>query len=154
VIGTPAFSIVVAMKWRRSWSRQFSFTAVRCLTNCLVTQFGFQGAAPAGSSEKTKLERSNFHPGSFCPGLGARDVGSEHFEAVGVEVDPIGAFGLCRTQHRATSCIEERLDESDLSVLEIDLTQAQRGDLAAPSARRYRERQVSVERGIDGRDVS
>jgi hypothetical protein len=52
-----------------------------------------------------------------------------------------------------TFCIEERLDEADLSILEIDLTQAQRVDLAAPRARRYRERQVSVEREIDRRDV-
>jgi hypothetical protein len=37
------------------------------------------------------------------------------------------------------SCIEERLDESDLPILEIDLTEPQRGDLATSRARRYRE---------------
>src|ERR1035441_2523292 len=64
------------------------------------------------------------HAGSFCPGFGTGDVGGEYFKTVRVEVHPVGASGLRRSQHRATFCIEERLDESDLPVLEIDLPQA------------------------------
>ncbi len=48
--GTPAWSISVAMKWRRSWSRNGrSPAARRWRRNALVTRFGFQAVAPPSS---------------------------------------------------------------------------------------------------------
>ena len=113
----------------------------------------FPGLRTCGIVRENEARTVHLQPGRIRPSFGARDVVGEDFKTVRIEVDPVGALGLRWSQHRATFCIEERLDESDLPILEIDLTQAQRGDLAAPSARRYRERQVSVERKIDGRDV-
>src|ERR1039458_418404 len=79
------------------------------------------GLHTCGIVRENKTRAAQFNPGSFCSGFGTGNVGSEHFEAVGVEVHPIGAFGLCRTQDWAALCIKECLDESDLSVLQIDL---------------------------------
>src|ERR1019366_8849377 len=75
-----------------------------------------------GIIRENKAGAVHLQPGSFCPGFDTGDVGREYLKAIRVEVHPIGAFGLCPTQHRAAFCIKECLDKSDLSVVEIDLT--------------------------------
>ena len=58
-IGTPALSISVAMKWRRSCRRNGANPAARrWRTNAFVTRFGFHAVAPP-SSLKMNASRDN-----------------------------------------------------------------------------------------------
>ncbi len=59
-IASPAASISMAMKWRRSWRRcPWSPTSSRMAVNRLVTQFGFHGSTPWASRANTNVSLSH-----------------------------------------------------------------------------------------------
>ena len=58
--GTPAWSISVAMKWRRSCNRNGRNPAARrCRWNALVTRFGFHAVAPPSSLNTNESGRAS-----------------------------------------------------------------------------------------------
>ena len=90
--GTPAWSISVAMKWRRSCSRNGRSPAFRrWRRKALVTRFGFQAATPPSSL--------NTKPSAF--GANVPSVVGKNLAGGRVKVDDMAAFGLRGGEYRA-----------------------------------------------------
>ena len=138
-IGTPASSISVAMKWRRSCSRNGrSPAARRWRRKALVTLFGFHAVVPPSSL--------NTNPSALR--TGTLGMVSEHGERALIEVDDMTALGLRGREHRAVGSFDPTGTERDPARVEVDVVPTQPEQLCTPGARDRREIEEDVQRRL------
>ena len=112
----------MAMKWRRSWSRNERSPAPRTARwKVLVTQFGFHACTPLLSLANTNPSRSS--PPTMA--VIRRAWSGEDLDGRRVEFDGVAAFGLGVGEHRASWSFDPAVGEGHLAVGEVDIAPTQ-----------------------------